>query len=72
MVVKKKREHLQVKSKTNMGNKGFSPDNFVRVVNPKDFNDLALLFHDMDMILNSPIEKAYKKYKQGRGDFPFY
>lgn len=33
-------------------------------LNPVDSNDLARFFNDLDLRFNSPIEKAFKKYKR--------
>lgn len=53
--------------------RGFSPNEYFKVLNPKDSNDLALLFEDLDFIIGAPVEKAYRKYKQNKGDgFPFF
>jgi hypothetical protein len=53
--------------------KGYSPDSYSKVLNPKDYNDLALLFEDLDFIIGAPVEKAYLKYKRNKGDgFPFF
>lgn len=54
-------------------NRGYSPNEYMKVLNPKDYNDLALLFEDLDFIIGAPVEKAYRKYKQNKGDgFPFF
>ena len=53
--------------------RGFSPDEYFKVLNPKDYNDLAILFEDLDLIIGAPVEKAYLKYKRNKGDgFPFF
>jgi 23S rRNA-/tRNA-specific pseudouridylate synthase len=53
--------------------KGYVPDSYNKVLNPKDYNDLAILFEDLDFIIGAPVEKAYRKYKQNKGnDFPFF
>ena len=54
--------------------KGFAPDKYIKIVNFKDYNDLALLFEDLDFVMNAPVEKAfslYKNNKSGKRQFPF-
>ena len=53
--------------------RGYSPERYLKIVNFKDYNDLALLFEDLDILMSAPIEKAYKKYKEGKSgsQFPF-
>jgi len=52
--------------------RAYAPDDYVKVINPKDFNQLALLFEDLEMLINAPIEKAFREFKnrKERG-FPF-
>lgn len=73
MIVKTDRgkDRLHVKIRKRMKS-GFAPDEYNKVVNLKDANDLALLFSDLDIILDVPIDKAFRKYreKKDRG-FPF-
>ena len=50
----------------------FAPDDFRKCINPKDFNELALLFEDLELFAGAPIEKAFRKYKEKKSDnFPF-
>ena len=72
LIAKKEGEKMQIKVVKNM-NKGYAPHKYLKVVNFKDFNDLALLFEDMDMLLNAPVEKAFRRYKENkdRAIFPF-
>lgn len=52
--------------------KGFVPNEYVKVVDPVNPIDLSLLFEDLNLLFNSPIEKAFFRYKQNkRQDFPF-
>ena len=55
---------IKVRRRTN---NNFMPDDYVKVANPSDYNDLALLFEDMDLLFNAPIEKAFLKYKERKG-----
>ena len=49
------------------------PDNYVKNVNPKDPNDLALFFEDLSLMVGAPIEKAFLKFKERRGrNYPFF
>lgn len=49
------------------------PDDYVKSVNPKDPNDLALFFEDLSLMVGAPIEKAFLKFKERRGkNYPFF
>jgi len=65
------KDRLHVKVRKRMRN-AFAPNEYSKVVNLKDSNDLALLFEDLSVILGAPIEKAFRIYreKKDRG-FPF-
>jgi len=68
----KNKDRVNIKLRKRM-HKGYSPDVYHKVLNPQDYNDLALFFEDLDFIIGAPVEKAYKKYKQNKGDgFPFF
>lgn len=67
---RKQRMNIKLRKRVH---KGFSPNEYFKVLNPKDYNDLAILFEDLDLVIGAPVEKAYRKYKQNKGDgFPFY
>lgn len=54
-------------------NRGYTPDEYVKVINPIDANDLALLFEDLELLENAPIEKAFKKFRERKGEEnPFF
>lgn len=67
LIVNKKRHksNITVKVRKKVRN-GFAPDQYVKVVNPNDFNDLALLLEDLDLIVGAPIEKAIRKYRENK------
>ena len=73
MIVKadKNRDKLDIKVRKKVRN-SFAPNEYVKVVNIKDANDLSLLLEDMRVLLDAPIEQAFRKYmdRKGRG-FPF-
>lgn len=71
LIIKKKGNKMTAKIRKKMV-KGFSPDDYSKVLNPVDSNDLALLFEDLNLLYSAPIEKAFHKYhdKKNRG-FPF-
>jgi hypothetical protein len=72
LVAKKKDNKMSFKVRTKKRN-SYSPDEYVKAVNPKDFNQLALLFEDLDLVIGAPIEKAYREYKNRKEKgFPFY
>ena len=72
MIVKKEHGRVSVKVKRMVTN-GYSPNTYMKVLNPNDYNDLALLFEDLELLLGAPIDKAYLKFKdkKNRG-FPFF
>lgn len=73
MIVKsdKDKNRLDIKVRKRVKN-SFAPNEYVKVVNIRDFNDLALLFEDMDVLLGAPVERAFRKYKEKKGQgFPF-
>jgi len=50
----------------------FVPNEYFKVINIKDYNDLALFFEDLVIILNAPVDRAFRKYKDNKeGSFPF-
>ena len=64
-------DKLTVKVKPKARN-SYVPDDYVKVVNPQDSNDLALLLSDLDLVVGAPMDKAIAKYKQNKGkSFPF-
>jgi len=70
-IVKSERGKVSVKLRKRV-NKKFTPDNYIKIVNPKDHNDLALLFEDLDIILGAPIDRAFRTYKDKKEKgFPF-
>ena len=42
----------------------YSNPQYRKSLNPLDSNDLALFFNDLDLQFNSPIDKAFKRYKR--------
>lgn len=74
LIVKKNKmnpDKIDIKLRKRMFH-GYAPDEFSKVINPKDYNDLALLFEDLEVIVGAPVERAFRKYqdKKQRG-FPF-
>jgi len=67
LIINKKRHksNMTAKVRTRVRN-GFAPDQYMKVVNPHDFNDLALLLEDLDLIVGAPIEKAIRKYRENK------
>lgn len=73
LVAKKMGEKMQFKIVEKV-NKGYAPDKFIKVINFKDYNELALLLEDLDVLMNAPVERAFSKYKNnkhGGKQFPF-
>jgi len=75
LIVKKQKgggQALEAKLRLKV-NKGFVPNDYCKVVNPYDYNDLALLFEDLEIIIGAPVERAFRKYKEKKErGFPFY
>ncbi|MFI5405052.1 MAG: hypothetical protein ACHQ1D_00920 [Nitrososphaerales archaeon] len=72
LIIKSKNKKVTAKIRKKMS-KGYSPDNYVKVVNPMDANDLALLFEDLELLLNAPIDKAFRTFKERKNkDNPFF
>ena len=71
LVFKRRGRRTEVKvTKKMRGN--YTPDNCVRVVNFKNFKDLALFLHDLEDLWSAPVEKAVKQYLADKRDnWPF-
>ena len=65
------KDRLNIKVRKRMRS-GFAPDDYNKVVNIQDSNDVALLFSDLNALFDVPIESAFRKYveRKSRG-FPF-
>lgn len=71
MIVKKDKDSLQVKIRKKMRN-GFAPDDYCKVVNIRDTNDMCVLFEDLNALFDVSIETAFRKYMDRKGkSFPF-
>ena len=53
--------------------KGFVEKDCDRIVNIKNFKDLALWFHDLEDLFGAPVEKALNQFKEDKksGTWPF-
>ena len=71
LIAKNKEGRMSFKVRTRKKN-AYAPDDYIKVINPKDYNQIALLFEDLDLLIGAPIEKAFREYKdrKERG-FPF-
>jgi hypothetical protein len=71
LIVKKKESRMSFKVRTKKKN-AYAPDDYLKVINPADYNQIALLFEDLDLLVGSPIDKAYREYKDRKEKgFPF-
>jgi hypothetical protein len=71
LIAKKKETRMQFKIRPKRKN-AFAPDDYLKVVNLKDPNSLALLFEDLDLLEGAPIERAYREYQERKSKgFPF-
>ncbi len=72
LIVKKKDDKISAKVRRRVHN-GYAPDDYNNVLNPMDANALSLFFEDLELLLNSPIEKAFRKFKERKGESnPFF
>ena len=67
LVTRQKGNKLKLKVTRRKRNQ-YSPPQYKKTLNPNDSNDLALLFGDLKIYFNSPIEKAFKIFKQDKED----
>ena len=74
LIIKKKRSQNRFTAKVRKRvRKEFAPDQYMKVLNPHDANDLALLLEDLDLIVGAPIEKAIQKYRENKiGGYTFF
>jgi hypothetical protein len=71
LIIKNKEGRMSFKVRTRKKN-AYAPDDYIKVINPKDFNQIALLFEDLDLLVGSPIDRAYREYKDRKQKgFPF-
>jgi len=63
LVTKQKGNKLKLKITKRKRNQ-YSEPQYRKTLNPKDSNDLALLFGDLKIYFNSPIEKAFNIFKK--------
>ena len=66
-----KKDKLTIKVRKKVKN-SFVPNEYFKIVNIKDSNDLSLLFEDLNLLLGAPIEQSFRKYmdRKNKG-FPF-
>jgi hypothetical protein len=72
LIVKKEGTRMTAKLRRRV-RKGYAPDSYMKVVNPYDYNDLALLLEDLDLLIGAPVEKAFQAYRKNRQKgYPFF
>lgn len=65
------KDRLHVKVRRRMKN-AFAPNEYSKIVNARDANDLALLFEDLSIIVGAPVDKAFRIYQEKKNKgFPF-
>ena len=74
LIIKKKGSKVSMTAKIRKKIvKGFVPDQYLKVLNPFDYNDLALLLEDLALIIGAPVDKAIMTYRNKRKkDYPFF
>ena len=71
MIAKFKNDNLHVKVRRKM-RQGFAPDDYSKIVNLKDSNDLCFLFEDLCALFDAPVESAFRKLMERKNkNFPF-
>jgi len=72
LIFKRKGRRTEVKITPKMRGK-YSPDNCIRVVNFKNYKDLALFLFDLSTLWSAPVDKAIEEYNRnkGKGDWAF-
>ena len=68
LVIKKRGDKFRIKITESMKRNRYSPASCDMVVNMKNFKDLALLFEDMKILWNCPVDKAIEEYKRNQGE----
>lgn len=63
LILRKKKDKMIVKVRNKARNR-YMPDEYNKVINPNDPNDLALFFEDLDLLLGSPVERAFRRFKE--------
>lgn len=72
MIAKKdNKDRLHIDVRRRMRN-AFSPNEYSKVINMHDSNDISTLFEDLNLLFDVPIESAFRKFieRKDRG-FPF-
>ena len=71
MIVKSDKDRLHVNVRRKMRN-AFSPNEYSKVVNIHDSNDISTLFEDLNLLFDVPIESAFRKFVERKNKgFPF-
>ena len=62
---------LQIKVRRKMKN-GFAPDDYSKIVNIHNANDICTLFEDLNVLFDAPIETSFRKFMERKTKgFPF-
>ena len=72
LVFKRKGRRTEVKVTQKMrGN--YTPDSCTRIVNLRNYKDLALFLWDLSTLWSAPVDKAIQEYKKNKegGDWAF-
>jgi len=71
LIVKRKGNKMPIKITQRVKNSYCSP-NSTRIINFKNYKDLALFFHDLNDLFNAPVDKAIEEYKSGKSKVCFF
>ena len=50
-------------------NRGYTQTDYVNSIDLADYKQLSLLFNDLKIIFNAPIEKAFQEFKMKKDPF---
>jgi hypothetical protein len=71
ILIIKKREEDKLKLKvTDKVNNNYTHTDYNSVINLMDYKQMAQFFHDMSLMFDAPIEKAFKEYQ--KSNVPFW
>lgn len=68
LVVKRREDKLKVKV-TDEVSRGYTSTDYNNSIQISDYKQLAVLFSDLQVLFNAPIDKAYKELKKKKTPF---
>lgn len=71
LVVKGKGLKLEASIKSQGVSGNYAPVKYKKQINFRDFRDLALFLHDLNLMFNAPVEKAIAEFRKKK-EIPFW